>query len=499
MVCARRYLIRGLHLARSGAIIESVDDKEGTLTAREALLAETERLIDVGSWAWDAGSGRISCSDNTYRLLGYEPGALPTEPEQLYASVHPDDLERIKACSATATLQDDPAPVECRIMKPDGSVRAFLAQWVPMRDAQGRVVRLVGTLTDLTARREREGELVRAWEMLEDAQQIAKVGSWTWAPCSGEVTWSNELYRIAGLPPGEPVDVETFDALVHPEDLPGLRKTRTRSVATGKTTPTRVRLCRPDGEVRVVELRGRSISGAGGNSFVGVAHDITELHSLEQQLSWSKTMAAAGRLAAGIAHDFNNLLTVILTNAHELSRSQPHEKLEEIVAAVESGAELVRRLLVFGRRSDVEPRKIDLSAVVEDASRWIERLIGDDVAVKLELTTQATPVRADPGQLHQVLLNLATNARDAMPNGGRILITTALVEGDPQLVRLCVSDEGHGMSQETLDHALDPFFSTKRLGEGSGLGLSMVCRVVNELDGEVSLKISRRRGHHCAD
>ncbi len=243
----------------------------------------------------------------------------------------------------------------------------------------------------------------------------------------------------------------------------------------------------------------------------GISRDVTERNRAEQerarlqeQLQQAQKMESIGRLAGGVAHDFNNLLTVI--NGYSgmlLSEVGPNDpirpRLEEIATAGERAAELTRQLLAFSRKQVIEPRILDLNQVVEDVTKMLRRLLGEDIAVHTVLAPDLGPIRSDSGQLHQLLMNLAVNARDAMPNGGKFVIETENIEIDEEyaathaesrvgaFVLLTVTDTGIGMNEETLRRAFEPFFTTKGTGEGTGLGLSTVYGIVKQGEGWISV------------
>ena len=239
--------------------------------------------------------------------------------------------------------------------------------------------------------------------------------------------------------------------------------------------------------------------------FIGVLTDVTERRLLEAQYRQAQKMDAIGQLAGGIAHDFNNLLTIITGYSDLLLQQMRHgdpnlELVEEIHRAGERSASLTRQLLVFSRKQVVAPKVVDLQAVVIDAEKMLRRLIGEDIRLETRLGTRLLLVRADPGQLDQVLMNLAVNARDAMPRGGRLTIATGVVEldGDYTRVRvgvrpgphalLSVSDTGGGMTPEVMGRIWEPFYTTKGVGNGSGLGLSVVHGIVEQAGGFIEVE-----------
>src|ERR1051326_1894036 len=230
-----------------------------------------------------------------------------------------------------------------------------------------------------------------------------------------------------------------------------------------------------------------------------IARDITARKNLESQLFQAQKMDALGRLAGGIAHDFNNLLTIITGYAELLQGLQPEGKtrrwIDEIKGAGDCAAGLTKQLLAFSRKQVLEPRIVDPNTVISSMQGMWGRLIGEDIQIELNLQAGIEPVRVDPTQLEQVILNLAINARDAMPKGGRLSIETQAVsvcsENEVHSVRpgdyamLLVKDTGHGMNTETIAHIFEPFFTTKEVGKGTGLGLATVLGIVEQSDGAV--------------
>ncbi|MBV9403964.1 MAG: response regulator [Acidobacteriaceae bacterium] len=257
------------------------------------------------------------------------------------------------------------------------------------------------------------------------------------------------------------------------------------------------------GKLLNVEMRMRCIDFDGRRAQMALLTDITEQKRLEFMLRQSQKMEAIGSLAGGIAHDFNNLLTVILGYSdsilHKLGKSDPlRDKVSEIQAAGKRAANLTSQLLAFSRKQILKPQVLDLNDVVSNISRMLGRLVGEDIQISLHLAASLGRIQADPTQLEQVLVNLAVNARDAMPSGGQLVIETqntdlddhaATLHGVPpgQYAVLIVTDTGCGMSEETKARVFEPFFTTKEVGKGTGLGLSMVFGVVKQSGGTVTI------------
>jgi two-component system cell cycle sensor histidine kinase/response regulator CckA len=258
-----------------------------------------------------------------------------------------------------------------------------------------------------------------------------------------------------------------------------------------------------NGKTISVRISGARIRGKDGqvSDFAVIVEDITQRRSLEEQLRQAQKMEAVGLLAGGISHDFNNHLSVILGNADLLLDNIPADKprhyAEEIKKAALRAAQLTRQLLAFTRKQVLYPALLDLNAVVSDIVKILRRLIGEDVQIVIEAATNLASIRADRGQIEQILMNLATNSRDAMPNGGKFIVHTENAELEPDevarhpyvrpgsYVRLLVSDTGKGMSEEVRSRAFEPFFTTKPTGRGTGLGLATVYGIVKQSGGYV--------------
>jgi len=270
---------------------------------------------------------------------------------------------------------------------------------------------------------------------------------------------------------------------------------------------------RKDGNIIIVRMTGHPVREKDHSlAYIEVfAEDITERRSLEKQLLQSQKMEAIGRLAGGIAHDFNNLLGVILGHSDILDQQiGGNDRLRKSVEATRNAAEraaaLTMQLLTFSRKQVIEPTVIDLNASVMEIEKMLHRVIGEDIELSIRLQPDLGRVKADPGQLSQVLLNLAVNSRDAMPSGGKLVIETANADLDDTYgrqhlgarpgphVMLAVSDTGTGMDSETLSHIFEPFFTTKETGKGTGLGLSMVYGIIKQSNGYIMAYSEPGRG-----
>jgi len=293
-----------------------------------------------------------------------------------------------------------------------------------------------------------------------------------------------------------------------PEDLPRLKDSVERASGLAASGQWRHRL--KDGRLIDVEVTSHTISYGGRSAVLSVLQDITQRKQLEEQLRQSAKMEAVGMLAGGIAHDFNNLLTIINGYSHillsTLSQDDPNRSsVEQIMKAGERAATLTRQLLTYSRRQVPQLHLLDLNELLSGMEPMLRRLIGEDVELRFVPASPIGQVSADPGQIEQVVMNLAVNARDAMPDGGVLTIETGTANFDtysaPQgsvppgrYVALVVRDEGRGMSQETRRRLFEPFFTTKGQGHGTGLGLTIVFGIVKQSGGGIEVESELGRG-----
>ena len=361
-------------------------------------------------------------------------------------------------------------------------------------------------LEDRNRQQERtDAELVRAEERLELAQGVARIGAWDIDLVTGQTVWSHSMGRILGVGDA-PAANELFQSLIHADDRERMDRELAASLTRGGDYELDFRIVRPDGGVRWLLTRGRVISDETGQPVrkVGAAIDISERHEaddenvkLEQQLRQAQKLHAIGRLAGGVAHDFNNVLLAIRGYGELALRAigrgaDATQEVQEMLAGAERAAALTRQLLAFSRRQVLRSDTIDLRDTVRDMDKMLRPLLGDDVLLVTELCDEPVLVQGDPGQLEQVLANLAVNARDAMVDGGRLTVRVGVADIDATqafdgaAVRsavLSVTDTGSGMEPETVEQMFDPFFTTK--SDGTGLGLATVHGIVTQSGGSI--------------
>jgi signal transduction histidine kinase/ActR/RegA family two-component response regulator len=472
------------------------DTTDISLAEREELLREAERVAHLGTWTWDIESGRVSWSNEMYRILGFEPGAVKPSVEAFFAAVHPADRERAQAASEQGIANGVLPLVDCRIIRPDGSIRQTTSSGVYLFDGEGKPRRVVGGVLDRTQALESEIKLRRALALLEEAQSFAKLGSWRFDLQSCELEWSREFRRIANLPPKSVPSVEQFLLCVAEEDRDFFRARHEATLANPLGAEIEGRLRLPSGEIRHVRLKSALVQGEDGRQEMrGTMLDVTDQFKMREELAHAQKMEAVGRLAGGIAHDFNNLLTVIAGNLELLSqRVGKVQEVTDALSAVASAATLTRRLLAFGRKAQLALKRVNPNAVVMSTSALMHRLVGDEVALEIDLAPALPCVNIDVLEIERALVNLVVNARDAMPNGGRVRISTREhVHEGRRAVEFSVEDNGLGIRAEDLPHIFEPFYTTRADSGGTGLGLATVLGTAEQHGGTVRVA-SREEG-----
>jgi PAS domain S-box-containing protein len=349
--------------------------------------------------------------------------------------------------------------------------------------------------------------LQRSEERLRLALDAARMGIWYWSVENNALVWDDNLRALYGLRPDDVVaGYEQFMSRVHPDDRQFVARSVERALKEGEALDYEFRILLPDGRVRWIADQGRvGRDGQGRPRYLtGVCMDVTERRSSEERLRQAHRMESVGRLAGGVAHETNNQMSVVLgAAAFILARSDVPEAaradVEHILKAAERTSSVTAQLLAFSRRQILRPVALELNALVKSWETVLRRVMGEDCTVLLRPGERLATIQADPGQLEQVLLNLALNARDAMPRGGTLTVETFAAELTEDYARsrpgvairpgsyvvLAVSDTGHGMDRDTLGHVFEPFFTTKGVGHGTGLGLSTVYGIVKQSDGYV--------------
>jgi signal transduction histidine kinase len=340
------------------------------------------------------------------------------------------------------------------------------------------------------------------------ALDAAGAGIWEHDLLADTIRWSETTDLMLGKPAGFERTFDEFRRLVHPDDVGIVDAAFARSIQQNEPYSAQFRVVWPDQSVHWQSVKGRVTRNAAGEPtlLTGIAIDITERKQLEHQLQQALKMEALGQLAGSVAHDFNNVLAAICgfgeLVAEQVEPSDPcAADVAEILKAAESGRRLSQQLLAFSRQQPLEPKLMDVNDIVRASEGLLRQVLGKGVALETSLAQPLEPVYADEGQIQQVLVNLAVNARDAVSGSGRLLIQTSgeIREGDNLLVRgrripagkyvvLTVGDTGTGMPPEVVTRMFEPFFTTKPTGKGTGLGLSTVYGIVRQSGGYIDVK-----------
>ncbi|MBY0339459.1 MAG: PAS domain-containing protein [Acetobacteraceae bacterium] len=523
----------------TGIFIEGYDVTGRVLAEREAQAAnERVRLaLDagaiIGTWDWDLVHDRFAVDERFAESFGLDPAigreGLPLT--QVIANVHPDDLPGLQAAIAEAIARGGPYRHEYRVRRRDGAYRWLEANGRVDLAADGTPLRFPGVLLDIEGRRATEAERDRVAALL--AAVMESVPGVVYAKDrEGRILVANRgTAELIGRPPEAFLGRTDAEFLDDPAEAAAVMANDRRIMENGEAEQVEEEVRLADGTPAVwlstkAPLRDREGHVVG---LVGSSVDITARKRAERQLRElnetleqrvaeavaaraaalaalheAQKMETVGQLTGGVAHDFNNLLTPILGGLDMALRDLPEGARSRQLAGValqaaERARTLVQRLLAFGRRQPLQPRNVSLHNLVADMLDLVSRSIGPQVELAMDVPAALPAVRVDPNQLELAILNLAVNARDAMPEGGRLHISAAAQADPPGLrpgayVVLRVADTGAGMDPDTLARAAEPFFTTKEVGQGTGLGLSMVHGLAAQSGGALLLASELGKG-----
>jgi PAS domain S-box-containing protein len=370
-----------------------------------------------------------------------------------------------------------------------------------------------GVALDITALKAAQAALTDSEERLDRAQAIAGIGSWEIDLQLGQAVWSKQMYRLCGTEPSAEPSREIVEEKMTQEDRIRIDEWFEQIKRGGIPPAIECRMRGEDGETSIVSWEGIPILDKKGVvlRIAGMLRDVTAQRRIEQQFMQAQKMEAIGNLTGGMAHDFNNLLGVIIGNLDLLTEkvdadADDAEILKDALDAALRGADLTARLLAFARRQPLRPDRVDANDLISQIVKLLSRTLGEDVEIVFDPEPAAWPIVVDPAQLQSAIANLATNARDAMPVGGRLLIATGNVHldedyaashievrpGDYLVVEM--TDTGTGIPPEILNKVFDPFFTTKEQGKGTGLGLSMVFGFMRQSGGHINVYSEVGRG-----
>jgi PAS domain S-box-containing protein len=492
-----------------------------TLQARmEAQLRLATEAGDIGLWDLDTTTNNLFWDARCKAMFGIS-AAVPVTMDDFYTGLHPDDHDKTVEALKRAIDPNLRAPynVEYRtIGKEDSVLRWIAAKGRGVFDTSGVCIRAMGTTIDITDRKrdevrlrqlnrdleemvaERTAELNRVWQYSRDLAVVVDM--------EGIIRSSSPAsIAILGRQPDEAIGKGVAD-FIWPEDIPEAEAGLARALSGEELTDFQIRLLHADGSARWISWRTTREADfvyAYGRDITSEKLQSEALRHTEEALRQSQKMEAVGQLTGGIAHDFNNMLAVVMGSLDLLGRRIGHDDprarrfIDAAVDGAKRAANLTKRLLAFSRQQPLQPEVLNVNSLVSGMSELLRHSIGADIRLETVLAGGLWPANVDPNQLENVIVNLAVNARDAMPEGGRLTIETHNAHLDDRYatahigipkghyVMIAVTDTGSGMSPDVLAKAFDPFFTTKMVGKGTGLGLSQVYGFVKQSGGHVKI------------
>ncbi len=502
--------------------------KEYLISELEELRKSEERYqniietIEDGYYEVDLSGNNLTFNNSYCEIMGFPREELQGMNYRSYMD-EPTPKKTFRVFNGVYKTGKAVKVYDYEIIRKDRTKRTCSISVSLIKDDKGQPSGFRGILRDVTLVKEAEKALRESQDRLALALEGSELGFWDWNLVKGKGIWSSRFLDMLGYGPGEiEADVSAFKRLIHPQDWRHVSKALNDHLrANIPIYETEYRARTKSGDWTWILARGKVVERDRDGTpvrMLGTSLNITERkraeeerESLRAQLMQAQKMEAIGTLTGGVAHEFNNLLTIVSGYAELLlveksDGDQWHPDLQKIIHAAQRGAELVRSLMTFSRKSEMNPVPLNLNHEVEQVQKLLDRTLPKIIEIELNLSDGLKTVEVDSGQVRQVLVNLALNARDAMPDGGKLTIQTNNVGFEEERsslppgakpvdhVQLIVSDTGIGMGRETLDRIFDPFYSTKGLAYKRGLGLAVVHGIIEQHGGHINCKSKPGQG-----
>ncbi len=526
-------------IASHGLDITERKQAELQLQHTTAQLQEAQKLAHIGNWNYDIAKGEIQWSKEVFRIYGLEDHTSVPPLEEVIALSHPEDRQQFYQTITEAATLGISYDVEVRIIRPDGEIRHVNAKGEAISDEQGKVIRIFGTIMDITERKIAEATLTKTTRDLQQAQRIAHIGSWEYDAATDRVCWSEEVFRIfnRSLKQGEPTIAEAI-SYYHPEDQLSLKQALEQAIATGESMELELRVGTEKENLRYVNIKAETVQNQQGKltSLFGTIMDITarkqaelqlqlqaetlqktlkELQRTQAQMIQSEKMSSLGQMVGGVAHEINNPVSFIhgnLTHADDYTQDlfelldlyqahypEPPMEIQELLDEIELeflkedfskllksmkiGTERIREIVLslrnFSRLDEAEFKQADIHDGINSTLMILKNRLSD-----IEVITEYAElpeVECYPGQLNQVFMNMLDNAiyiLEKAPDHKKVRIQTDKI--DSHWIRIRIANSGPEISKSICDKVFDPFFTTKPIGQGTGLGLSISYQIITD-------------------